>query len=86
MSESQNFGMTLDASGYHVIHAAGCARLTAAENRSDNDAAYYETISEAVADAARTVGGFGPGREYEDEAAILRRVVQIHPCTGKGAR
>ncbi len=86
MTETQKFGMTLDASGYHVIHAAGCGRLTAAENRSDNDAAYYATVSEAVADAARTVGGFGPGREYEDEAAILARVVQIHPCTGKEVR
>lgn len=86
MTESQNFGMTLDASGYHVIHAAGCARLTAAENRAENEAAYYETISAAVADAARTVGGFGPGREYEDEAAVLGRLVKIHPCAKKEAR
>ena len=86
MNESKNFGITFDRrSGYHVIHVAGCAALSAAENRSHNEAAYYGTISECVADAASTVGGFGPGREYETEAALIGRVVKIHPCAKKEA-
>jgi hypothetical protein len=69
------FGMVLDQSGYHIICVTGCAHLN--RYRKD-DVATYATVSEAIADAAHTMGGYGA--EIRDEADALARIAKIHPC------